>query len=128
MSRSGMLAALGVLASAGPAHAIPARATRTYECQHPVMTGVEVYGLRHVSRARACRVALALFAWETPQHARRLYGCRPPSPAPGYPYLKLRRFDGWRLSLHGRPYGELMMSRGSSSFLVSGTDFPLNCT
>jgi hypothetical protein len=104
---------------------------KTYECQKPVRTGVEVYGLRNISSARACPPALALFAWENSSeaHAKALYGCHFPMPnAAGYPYLKLHHFRGWRLSLVGRPYGSFTMSRGSSSFHVGGTDFPLNCT
>jgi hypothetical protein len=104
---------------------------RRYECQKPVMTGVEVYGLHDVSAARACAPALALFAWENASqaHAESLYGCHRPRPdEAGYPYLKLHSFEGWRLSLVGKPYGEFTMSRGASSFHVSGTDFPLNCS
>jgi hypothetical protein len=105
--------------------------TRRYECQKPVRTGVEVYGLRNISRARACPPALALFAWEngSESHANALYGCHRPSPgAPGYPYLKLHHFHGWRLSLSGGRFGSFTMSRRSRSFHVGGTDFPLNCT
>jgi hypothetical protein len=104
---------------------------RRYECQKPVMTGVEVYRLHDISEARACVPALALFAWEnaSPAHAESLYGCHRAKPDEGgYPYLKLHSFDGWRLSLVGKPYGEFTMSRGASSFHVSGTDFPLNCS
>jgi len=96
-----------------------------------VRTGVEVYGLRNVSSTRACPPALALYAWENGReaHAKALYGCHYPTPnAAGYPYLKLHSFHGWRLSLVGKPYGSFTMSRGTSSFHVGGTDFPLNCT
>lgn len=120
-----LLAVTALTPTAAPASA------RTYECQRPVRTGVEVYGLRHVSSARACPVALALFAWEnaSQSHARALYGCHRPKPdAAGYPYLRLHHFRGWRLSLVGRPYGSFTMSRDRSSFHVGGTDFPLNCT
>jgi hypothetical protein len=108
-----------------------AAAARTHECQHPVRTGVEVYDLDAITAARACPVALDLFAWETSSAARQeaLYGChRPAADQAGYPYLRLHRFRGWRLSLFGSPYGEFVMSRGRSSFRVIGTDFPLNCT
>jgi hypothetical protein len=101
-----------------------------YECQKPVTTGVEVYGLRNISRARACPPALELYAWENSSatHIRALYGCRRPvKEAAGYPYLKLRSFRGWTLSLQGK-YGIFTMSRGASSFHVGGTDFPLNCS
>jgi hypothetical protein len=104
---------------------------KIYQCQKPVMTGVEVFGLRRITPARACPVALALFAWETrsPAHAKALYGCRRlRRNGAGYPYLKLHRFRGWRLSLVGRPYATFTMSRGKASFHVGGTDFPLNCS
>jgi hypothetical protein len=122
-----LVALIGLGISAGTASA----SAKTYECQKPVRTGVEVYGLRNISPARACPPALALFTWENDResHARALYGCHYPSPnTAGYPYLKLHHFRGWRLSLVGRPYGSFTMSRGSSSFHVGGTDFPLNCS
>jgi len=105
-------------------------APRYHECQKPVRTGVEVYALHGVSSARACELALDLFAWEnTDDHATALYGCHRPHPdAAGYPYLRLHRFHGWKLSLRGRPYGAFTMSSGGRSFEVTGTDFPLNCT
>lgn len=101
-----------------------------HECQKPVRTGVEVYKLHNISPATACPVALALFAWEasSPARNRALYGCSRPKPeAAGYPYLRLHRFRGYRLSLTGK-FRAFTMSRGRSSFQVSGTDFPLNCT
>jgi hypothetical protein len=104
---------------------------KAYECQKPVRTGVEVYGLHSIAPGRACPPALALFAWENSSetHAKALYGCHYPMPeTAGYPYLKLHHFHGWRLSLVGRPYGSFTMSRGGSSFHVGGTDFPLNCS
>jgi hypothetical protein len=129
------LAALGLVAGALVAASMPSAggalaAPALHECQKPVRTGVEVYDLRNVARAQACHVALALFAWENDgRHWSVLYGCHRPQPdAVGYPYLRLHSFHGWRLSLRGRPYGEFRMSRAASSFLVTGTDFPLNCT
>ena len=116
-----------VIALAAPA---PAGAT-TFQCQKPVTTGVEVFGLRNVTAARACPPALALYAWEnaSPAHSAALYGCHRPDPdSAGFPYLKLHAFHGWRLSLTGRPFGVFTMSRGPSSFHVGGTDFPLNCS
>jgi hypothetical protein len=118
-----LLAALAFCGAAGAA-------SRFHECQKPVRTGVEVYALHGVSSARACQLALALFAWEnTDDHATALYGCHRPHPdAAGYPYLRMHRFHGWKLSLRGRPYGAFTMSGGARSFEVTGTDFPLNCT
>ena len=105
-------------------------APQYHECQKPVRTGVEVYRLHNISPARACPVALALFAWEesSSSRARALYGCSRPKPeAPGYPYLRLHRFRGYEISLTGH-FKEFTMSKGRSSFEVGGTDFPLNCT
>src|ERR1700722_11498886 len=75
-----------------------------HECQHPVVTGVEVYGLKSVAVRTACPVAIALSKWEPKRgNTARLYGCHRKSPdAAGFPYLKLHVFDGWRLSLTGR--------------------------
>jgi len=101
-----------------------------HECQKPVVTGVEIWGLRNITPARACPPALALYSWENSnaKHARVLYGCRRPSPqAGGRPYLRLHSFHGWKLSLVGREQ-EFTMSRQRSSFHVGGTDFPLDCS
>ncbi len=131
MSVQRFAVALLVVAIAGAALA-PAGASalpKLYECQKPVTTGVEVYGLRNISRARACPPALALYAWENGSgaHVNALYGCRRPvKESAGYPYLRLHSFRGWKLSLIGKPYGLFTMSRGNSSFHVGGTDFPLN--
>jgi hypothetical protein len=125
------LPVLGLLAGLALWPAGAQGSTQTHECQHPVMTGVEVYHLQGIRTAAACPVALALFSWETSSAARQnaLYGCnRPSRDAAGYPYLKLHMFRGWKLSLIGKPYGEFTMSRGRASFRVVGTDFPLNCT
>lgn len=124
-----LAAMLVATVAASPAHG--ARTPKLYECQKPVRTGVEVYGLHNVSTAQACPVALALYSWEngSEAHAKALYGCRYPMPnSGGYPYLKLHHFHGWRLSLAGKPYGLFTMSRGNRSFHVGGTDFPLNCS
>ena len=131
MSLGGLIALALVVAPAALAPAAAAATPRFHECQKPLRTGVEVYGLHNVSVARACPVALALYAWENSagSHAEALYGCHRPMPeAGGYPYLRLRSFHGWRLSLQGRPYGVFTMTRGNSSFHVGGTDFPLNCS
>jgi hypothetical protein len=110
---------------------VTASASKTYECQKPVMTGVEVSALHDISQSSACPPALALYAWENakPAHATELYGCHRKAPdQAGYPYLKLHSFRGFKLSLVGKPYGTFTMSRGASSFHVGGTDFPLNCS
>jgi hypothetical protein len=125
------LAVAAVMAAGAAGPTVAGAEPRLHECQKPVVTGVEVYALRGgVGTAQACRLALALFSWEnTDDHAAALYGCRRPHPnGVGYPYLRLRRFHRWKLSLTGRPYGAFTMSRGRRSFEVTGTDFPLNCS
>ncbi len=105
-------------------------APRLHECQKPLRTGVEVYKLHDISAAQACPVAMKLFAWEasSPARSRALFGCSRPKPeAGGYPYLRLHRFRGYSISLSG-PEKAFTMSRGRSSFELTGTDFPLNCT
>jgi len=121
MSR-GACAALAIVALA-LASLLPARAGAfaSVECQHPVLTGVEVFKLHDISSRRACPVALALFRWEnSDDHGSELYGCH----GVAHPFLRLRQFEGWHLSL--TPY--FQMSRAGSSFAVEGTDFPLNCS
>ena len=103
---------------------------RFHQCQKPVRTGVEVYDLHDITPPSACPVALKLYAWESssPARIRALYGCIRPRPeAGGHPFLRLHSFRGWHLSLSGLNK-EFTMSRGHSSFEVTGTDFPLNCT
>lgn len=107
-------------------------APKLIECQHPVRTGEEAYNLRNVSAETACAVVLDLGHWEyrpghVRQHISELYTCVGRSKrSPGTPALKMRTFEGWRLSL--TPQGDFQMSRNASSFDVTGTDFPLNCT
>ncbi|MGA2471045.1 MAG: hypothetical protein ABSG64_10180, partial [Solirubrobacteraceae bacterium] len=85
--------------------------------------GVEVSHLRHVSAATACPVALSLYSWENKEgNIPKLYKC---TGSPPMALLKLHKFDGWKLSIAQSGYFE--MSRGQSSFYVSGTDFPLAC-
>jgi len=76
------------------------------------------------------RARPARWRWEgsSPARIRALYGCQRPKPeAAGYPFLRLHRFRGYRLSLTV-PNKEFKMTKGSHSFEVTGTDFPLNCT
>jgi hypothetical protein len=109
-----------------------AGAAANIECQHPAVTGVEVYRLHHITSRGACPVALALFRWETTGgHQRALYGCH----GIGHPYLRLHSFHGWHLaltrSLHrtlGDQFPDFVMSRHGAWFAVGGTDFPINCS
>lgn len=122
--KTSLLGALATAAVVALTTSAPAPAAKYIECQHPVVTGVEISHLRHVSRATACPVALALYRWENKDNnGAKLYKCagRPPGTA----VLKLHTFDGWALNIAKSGYFE--MSRGESSFSVSGTDFPLAC-
>jgi len=116
--------ALAASASLGSsaAQALP----KLTECQRPASTGEEAYHLKNVTAATACPVVRALAHWEYHPytHITKLYTCV--GPMKRTPKLVLHSFDGWKLSITRA--GDFQMSRGSSSFDVTGTDFPLNCT
>jgi hypothetical protein len=101
-----------------------ARSVWTIECQHPIITGVEIYGLRNVSIARACPVALAFFRWEIDgKHRLSLYRCHELGQRHPHPHLRLRDFRGWRLALTPN----FVMSRHGASFALAGNGFPIEC-
>ena len=114
-------AASGSLGSSA-AQALP----KLTECQHPTVTGEEAFHLKNVTAATACPVVRALAHWEYHPytHIVKLYTCV--GPMKHTPKLVLHSFDGWKLSITRA--GDFQMARGSSSFDVIGTDFPLNCT
>ncbi len=124
VARCGCVAFASTVLLLGSLSASRASASAIVECQHPVVTGVEVFKLHHITSRSACPVALALFRWETSgstgSHERALYGCH----GIGHPYLRLHSFKGWHLAL--TPY--FVMSRHGASFAVGGTDFPISCT
>jgi len=123
---------LGLAVAAALLWTTGARAAPTLkliECQHPVVTGEEVYNLHNITAKMACPVVLDLGHWEyekghAVQHITELYTCGGLDKR--YPKLKLRSFEGRRLSL--TKAGDFQMSLGGSSFDVTGTDFPLNCS
>jgi len=124
MRSIGTLAVLAAAALASLTLSSSAPAASPIECQHPVLTGVEVSHLKNVSSATACPVALALHSWENKgENGSKLYLCA--GGPQGKPVLELHSFDGWALSIGRSGYFE--MSRGRRSFDVSGTDFPLAC-
>jgi len=99
-------------------------ATKSVECQHPLITGVEVWHLVHVSAATACPVAMKLYNWENkPGNMRKLFICKHPTG----PVLVMHSFDGWELSITQSGRGNFQMARRQSSFYVGGTDFPVPC-
>jgi hypothetical protein len=108
--------------------ATAAAAPKFHECQHPVTTGAEVYHLRNITAAKACPTVLKLYAFDT-KHENRLYGCKAGTGGgPGRPYLKRHHFHGYKLSLGGKYHYTFTMAKGSKSFRVTGTDFPVNCS
>lgn len=110
----------GALSAPGLVTAAPAPAAIHYhECQHPVLTGVEVSHLRHVGVRAACRVALRLHGYAAGGHT--IVACKGRNH--NVPVLELHSFEGWRLRL--RPYFHLV--QGRASFAVGGTDFPASC-
>jgi hypothetical protein len=115
---------LALASSSAPVPAPAARSVWTVECQHPIVTGVEIYRLRHISIARACPIALALFRWEVHgRHRLLLYRCHELGQRHPHPHLRLRRFRGWRLSLGP----DFVMSRHRASFAIAGAGFPIDC-
>jgi hypothetical protein len=126
MIRRGCLAVAGaiVLLALPSLTVARARSVWSIECQHPIVTGVEIYRLRHISTSRACPVALALFRWEIRgRHRLSLYRCHELGQRHPHPHLRLHAFRGWRLSLTP----DFVMTRHGASFAISGAGFPLDC-
>lgn len=128
--RRGLLAGAAIpalalaLAFTSPAAALP----KLYECQHPTVTGQEAYHLVDITPTSACIVVreLATFV-DNGAKGYKLYRCAGRSKNnPGHPVLVIGHLDGWKLHIASRD--GLVMSHGKSSFAVTGTDFPLNCT
>lgn len=95
----------------------PMADAKLIECQHSVRTGVEVFRLYDVGKQTACRIALNLYSYGTSGHI--IVECIDET----RPVLRLKRFDGWSLSLRGGFH----LHRGGSRFAVTGTDFPAPC-
>jgi hypothetical protein len=119
---------LAVVASISLCGASIATASRSYQCQHPTVTGQEASDLKNVSPASACVAVrqLARFV-KNGERGGRLYRCVGLTRShPGKPVLVIHRLGIWNLRI-SHEY-EFVMFRGRSSFTVIGTDFPLNCT
>jgi hypothetical protein len=118
----------GVLAATVFSAPQNASALRTYQCQHPTTTGQEAFKLRNVSPKTACNAVRALARYvENGARGDKLYRCVGlTANHPGKPVLKIHRLAGWSLRID-HEY-EFVMYRAHSSFSVTGTDFPLNCT
>jgi hypothetical protein len=100
-----------------------ANTVRPTQCQGlNVLPGIEVFDLHHISGRSACRVALAFWNWEKVDHHYDIGGCR----GVGEPYLKVHTWEKWHLSVSGT--SGFKMSRGDTSFVPAGQDWPLQCT
>jgi hypothetical protein len=114
-----LLAALALIAA--PASAAK---PRSYECQHPLVTGQEAVNPKGVSPAEACKVVRSLGRFlEKIPNIRRLYTCT--GPGRHTPVLKMHEFEGWKLKLVNYWF---VMYKPGASFRVTGTDFPVNCS
>src|ERR1700761_9717648 len=100
---------------------------KSYECQHPVVTGQEAVNPKGVTPQEACKVVRSLGKFlEKVPNIRKLYECVGETRQhPGRPKLLLHEFEGWKLKLVNYAF---VMYKPGASFRVTGTDFPVNCT
>jgi hypothetical protein len=115
-------ALLSMLALAGA----PASAAKpkSYECQHPLVTGQEAVNPKGVTPQEACKVVRSLgqFLSKVP-NIKKLYKCT--GPGGHTPVLLMDEFEGWKLKLQNYAF---IMYKPGASFRVTGTDFPVNCS
>jgi hypothetical protein len=114
-----------VALSAGPASAAK---PKSYECQHPLVTGQEAVNPKGISPKEACVVVRSLGKYLSKvKNIEALYECAGATPkTPGRPVLLQTEFEGWRLKLV-KEYNFYMLKPGQS-FRVTGQDFPVNCS
>ncbi|MGV1048737.1 MAG: hypothetical protein ACOYD4_09475 [Solirubrobacterales bacterium] len=120
------LAVVGLLALSGsPASA--AAKPKSYECQHPLVTGQEAVNPKGISPKEACKVVRSLGKFlSKPANIEKLYECAGATPKkPGRPVLLMDEFEGWKLKLNGYNF---VMHKPGASFRVTGQDFPVNCS
>jgi hypothetical protein len=111
-----MLALAGAPASAAK--------PKSYECQHPLVTGQEAVNPKGVTPKEACVVVRSLGKFlSKPSNIRKLYVCK--GPGGHTPVLKMDEFEGWKLKLQNYAF---IMHKPGASFRVTGTDFPVNCS
>ncbi len=120
------VALLALLALSGSPAA--AAKPKSYECQHPLITGQEAVNPKGISPKAACKVVRELGAFlSTDQHIEELYECVGATKQhPGRPKLLMTEFKGWKLKLvNGYNF---YMTKPGQSFRVTGQDFPVNCS
>jgi len=121
INRSVLASALGVCGAtlAVALGVAPAAQAKTAVCKRSL--GIEATHIKNTSSHAACTVVLKLWHYEQNQGNAPIYRC---GAAPSYtPKLLKHAFDGWHIAL--TPY--FKMSKGSASFDVGGTDFPIAC-
>jgi hypothetical protein len=121
----GALALVALIALPGSPAAAAAR-PKSYECQHPLVTGQEAVNPKGITPKEACKVVRSLgkFLAKT-GNIEKLYECKDATPKkPGRPVLLMDEFEGWKLKLYGYNF---VMSKPAASFRVTGQDFPVNC-
>ena len=101
---------------------------KSYECQHPLVTGQEAVNPKGISPKEACVVVRSLGKYlSTVKNIEALYECKGATPKkPGKPVLLQTEFEGWHLKLV-KGYNFYMTMPGKS-FKVQGQDFPVNCS
>jgi hypothetical protein len=101
---------------------------KSYECQHPLVTGQEAVNPKGISPKEACVVVRALGKYlSTDKNIETLYECKGATPKkPGKPVLLQTEFEGWHLKLV-KEYN-FFMTKPGQSFRVTGQDFPVNCS
>jgi hypothetical protein len=118
------LLALLVLSGSPAAAAKP----KSYECQHPLVTGQEAVNPKGITPKEACKVVRSLGKFlSTDKGIEGLYECKGATPKkPGKPVLLMVEFEGWHLKLvNGYNF---FMTKPGQSFRVTGQDFPVNCS
>ena len=120
------VAMLALLALSGSPAA--AAKPKSYECQHPLVTGQEAVNPKGISPGAACKVVRSLGKFlSTNQGIEELYECvGATSKRPGRPKLLLTEFEGWKLKLV-KEYN-FVMTKPGQSLKVQGQDFPVNCS
>jgi hypothetical protein len=101
---------------------------KSYECQHPLVTGQEAVNPKGISPKKACVVVRSLGRYlSSVKNIEALYECKGANPQkPGTPVLLQTEFEGWHLKLV-KGYNFYMTMPGKS-FKVTGQDFPVNCS
>lgn len=121
-------ALLGLIALSGSSASAAAAKPKSYECQHPLVTGEEAVNPKGISPKEACKVVRSLGKYLSKQeNVEALYECKgATAKKPGKPVLLQTEFEGWHLKLVNG-YNFVMYKKGAS-FRVTGQDFPVNCS